>query len=134
MSTLSLVNAAASSAEPIPAGEVWTDTAVKLWHDVLEAYELAPMEVRLLVEVCRTTSTLDRVTEELNAVDSLVVRGSTGQPSSHPLIATAVALRNVLSRLTRDLGIQDLTIGADERIAAQARSSNARSSGPSLLP
>jgi hypothetical protein len=75
-----------------------------LWRAVHDQFGLAPHEEAILVQVCRCVDRLDAIETEL-ADSPLTVRGSTGQPKAHPLLAEWRAQARVLESLSRALSI-----------------------------
>src|SRR6188472_3446896 len=76
----------------------------RLWRGVTCAYELSSAELEVLRQCCRLVDLIDRADVEL--IDSeLTVRGSTGQPKSHPLLASVGEMRRTLDGLVRSLSL-----------------------------
>jgi hypothetical protein len=76
----------------------------RFWRSVVSAYELSPAEFEVLRQCCRLVDLIDRADVEL--VDSeLTVRGSTGQPRAHPLLASVGEMRRTLDGLVRSLSL-----------------------------
>jgi hypothetical protein len=76
-----------------------------LYRDVNREFGLSPHEAAILVQVCRCVDRLDLIERELAAAETLTVRGSTGQPRCHPLLAEWRAQARVLESLSRALSI-----------------------------
>lgn len=75
-----------------------------LWRDVNAEFGLSPHESAILVQVCRVVDRLDAIEAEL-AGEPLTVKGSTGQPRAHPLLAEQRMQCRVLESLSRALSI-----------------------------
>lgn len=75
-----------------------------LWDRVTVDYELAPDELALLLQACRTVDELDAMSAAL-AAGSVTVKGSTGQPKVSGLFAEARAHRLVLAKLLQQLAL-----------------------------
>src|SRR3954451_6879515 len=73
-----------------------------LWDEVVGAYELAPDELTLLGQACRTVDELEAIADAL-AAGPVVVTGSMGQPKASGLFAEARAHRLVLAKLFEQL-------------------------------
>jgi hypothetical protein len=76
----------------------------RFWRSVVAAYELSPGEVELLRQVVRLVDVIDRLDVVL-IDDELTVRGSTGQPRAHPLLAASAEQRRTLDALIQALGL-----------------------------
>ena len=105
--------------EPVGLGEA----GLGLWRQVVGDYELAPDELALLAQACRTLDELEAIREALEA-GPVTVKGSTGQPKVSGLFAEARAHRLVLAKL-----LQQLELPADGedvgKTPAQERASKA---------
>lgn len=77
-----------------------------LWQQVDGEYELAPDELALLAEACRTLDELDAISDAL-ADGPVVVMGSMGQPKASGLFAEARAHRLVLAKLLEQLELPE---------------------------
>ena len=93
----------------------------RFWRAITTRYELSPGEVELLRQACRTVDLIERLDIEL-LDEPLMVRGSTGQPKSHPLLASVAAQRSTLGGLMRDLSLPmpDELVGRRRSPAATA--------------
>lgn len=91
-----------------------------LWRETWREFEMTAPEAALLAEACRCSDRLAAIAEALDGAD-LIVTGSTGQPKSHPLLASAALQVTALDTLIRGLA---LPIG-DESVGRR-RSSSAR--------
>jgi hypothetical protein len=76
----------------------------RLWREVNAAYGLAPHEAAILVQCCRVVDRMELIEAELSTAP-LTVRGSTGQPKAHPLLAEWRMQARVLESLSRALSI-----------------------------
>jgi hypothetical protein len=75
----------------------------RLWDSVVEVYVLTASELAMLEQAARTADELDRLEQAVRELSDFVVRGSTGQPKPHPLLAEVRAHRQLLERLTTAL-------------------------------
>lgn len=105
----------------------------RFWRSVVSAYELSPAELEVLRQCCRLVDLIARADVEL--IDSeLTVRGSTGQPRAHPLLASVDEMRRTLDGLARSLSlpmpneIEGRRRSPSAQAAAQARWRARRSS------
>jgi hypothetical protein len=96
----------------------------RLWTAVTTPYVLAPSELSILTEACRTSDELDRLETAVRELPELVVPGSTGQPKVHPLLEEVRRHRLLLERLVAALNLPDNTqlvgLRAGARHAAKA--------------
>ncbi|MGW0169193.1 hypothetical protein ACWDWT_29070 [Streptomyces sp. NPDC003343] len=101
------------------------EAGLALWTEVVSEFELAPAELALLTQACRTVDELEDISAAL-ANGPAVVHGSTGQPKASPLFAEARAHRVVLAKLLEQMALPD----ADEeegKTPNQLRASKAAS-------
>ncbi|MGV9795562.1 P27 family phage terminase small subunit [Gordonia sp. NPDC003422] len=66
-------------------------------------------ELEVLRQACATADDLARIEQVLGSVDNLVVKGSQGQPVSHPMLSEARACRSQIASLVARL---DLDVSA----------------------
>jgi hypothetical protein len=78
---------------------------------VTVAYVLTPAELLILEAVARTSDELQRLEAAVRALPEaeLVVRGSAGQPKTHPLLEEVRRHRELLDRLCNSLNLPDET-------------------------
>lgn len=102
------------------------------WRSVTADFEPDDGEAALLVEACRTLDMLDELAAAV-ARDGLMVKGSTGQPVTHPAVSEARQQRVTLARLLKalDFGDEDAPAVSSRasdhaRYAAQERWSRPR--------
>lgn len=101
--------------------------ARRFWRSVLAVYELSPAELETLRQACTVVDLLARLDEKLAAAPALTVRGSTGQPTTHPAVRASAEQRRTLAGLLRDLSLPmpDEVAGARKSpaqlLAAQTR-------------
>lgn len=101
----------------------------KVWRELHELFEFDAHEVPLVLEACRVVTRID----ELGAAvveHGVMVRGSTGQLVVNPAIAEQRQQQLALSRLLKQLGLDEAVEGGAvpsarrseaARAAAQAR-------------
>jgi hypothetical protein len=94
----------------------------RLWAAVATKYVLTPAELEMLAQACRTADELDRLERAVRQLSELTVRGSTGQPKAHPLLAEVRAHRVLLERLTGALNLPD----EDEEVGLRGSSRHAQ--------
>ncbi|WP_406255448.1 hypothetical protein [Streptomyces chartreusis] len=92
--------------EAVEPPEGLADAGRALWLAVVGEYELAPAELALLAQACRTVDEVEAISEAI-AAGPVVVPGSTGQPKVSGLFAEARAHRVVLARLLEQLALPD---------------------------
>lgn len=76
------------------------------WRSVTADFEADDGETALLIEACRTLDVLDQLAAAVER-DGLIVKGSTGQPVTHPAVAEARQQRVVLARLLKALRLDE---------------------------
>lgn len=79
----------------------------RVWSQTVVDYELRQDELGLLMELCRSLDTLDRIEAEL-AKSPLLIPGSAGQSRPNPLLSEARGHRQVITQLSRSLGLSDV--------------------------
>lgn len=103
-----------SSIPPVPAGT--KVNGLRLWRDVLGAFELDEHETAVLREVVRCVDQLD----ELAAIvgrDGPIVAGEKG-PKAHPALVESRQMRIVLARLLAALRLPE---GEEAALSGQVR-------------
>ena len=80
-----------------------------LWLAVVGEFVLTPAELESLRQACRTADEVDRLERAVRKLPELTVRGSTGQPRAHPLLAEVRSHRLLLERLCGSLNLPDET-------------------------
>ena len=83
-----------------------SETAVRQWWAVVEAFEVEAHEEALLREACRTLSTCDELAAVLDA-EGLVTEGSKGQRVAHPALVELRQQRLALARLYASLRLPE---------------------------
>lgn len=104
----------------VPAGS--GDKAKKLWHSVVQTFELSGAELRILEDACREVDLIERLEKELKSAE-LVVSGSMGQPVASPLVQEIRQHRATFARLIAALKLPEEPAGE----GGGSRSSSARS-------
>ena len=105
------------------------DRGSELWSAVTSKYELRVDERRILEDACRLTDVLT-VLEAGMEGQSLLVKGSMGQPVLNPLLGEQKTHRTALAGLLKALRLPDDPAGEagesnQHRSAAQSRWSSA---------
>lgn len=90
--------------QDVPAG--LAEAGAELWQRVVGEYELAPDELALLLQACRTVDELETMQAAL-AEGPLLVKGSTGQPRPSGLLAEVRAHRLALVKLLEQLALPE---------------------------
>jgi len=93
----------------------------RLWSNVAGEFELRPDELRVLEDACREVDLVDRMEIEV-AKGPVLVPGSRGQDTAHPLIAEVRAHRLVLARLLRQLNLPDDEAAAHRKTSERSTS------------
>jgi phage terminase small subunit len=75
-----------------------------LWREINQCYELDPVEVELLLELCRVLDLCDRIERELKR-GKLLVEGYNAQPRVNPLVAALANAQKNADRLAGSLAI-----------------------------
>ena len=83
-------------------------SARRLRKEVLDEWDLSPVEVRILDDMCHEAELISRMAKELDGGDLLTV-GSTGQMRPNPLLAEIRQHRAVMASLAKALRLQDDT-------------------------
>ncbi|MFD9430323.1 hypothetical protein [Streptomyces sp. NPDC060002] len=90
--------------EALEPPEGLADAGRALWLEVVGEYELAPAELALFAQACRTMDEVEAISAAI-AAGPVVVPGSTGQPRVSGLFAEARAHRLVLGKLLEQLAL-----------------------------
>ncbi len=80
------------------------DAGSAFFDQIAAKYILREDEERILENVCRELDHIARIEQALDGAD-LVVAGSRGQLSAHPLLASLAQHRTLLARLVRQLDL-----------------------------
>ena len=96
----------------------------RLWADVTSGYKLRHDELDVLEDVCREADLIDKIEQELESSDLMVV-GSQGQMVMNPLVSEARQHRATKMSLWKRLALPD-PVAAEapanqQRAAAQSR-------------
>lgn len=76
------------------------------WRDITGTYDLLRHEQELLAECCRCLDQIDALQAAI-AADGVTVRGSEGQPRTHPALDRINSTRALLGRLLGQLALPD---------------------------
>ena len=83
-------------------------SARRLRKEVMDEWDLSPVEVRILDDMCHEAELISRMAKELDGGD-LLTAGSTGQMRPNPLLAEIRQHRAVMASLAKALRLQDDT-------------------------
>lgn len=97
-------------------------TAAKFWRDTTKVYVLSAHEALLLEGACRELDIIDRLEESLNGA-RLVVAGSMGQDTAHPLLAEVRQHRAAFGQILKQLSLPD--VEAEETLSPRSRQAQA---------
>ena len=75
-----------------------------LWREVHRSYELDPIEVELLRQMCAVVDRCDAIEAELKDAP-LMMSGSVGQPRVNPLLGALREEEKMADRLASSLGV-----------------------------
>lgn len=78
----------------------------RFWRETMAEHVLSRPEMAVLEEICRTLDDIDLLHRAVRD-DGVTVAGSTGQTRAHPALMELRQQRQVLGRLTAQLGLQD---------------------------
>ena len=106
-----------TASDAIPAAAAGSsEAATRLWNSVMEAYELEQHELVLLVQACRTVSTLDALDAEVQRDGAVVATAGGGKKASPAAIESrqqSVALARIIAALRLPAGAAgDQQLGA----------------------
>jgi hypothetical protein len=76
----------------------------QLWTEICSVYNLAPGELQVLREACRTADLISWLDDEIDG-QYMTVRGSQNQPRVNPLIAAVLDARRCLDQLLNSLNL-----------------------------
>jgi hypothetical protein len=76
----------------------------RFWREMTGEYRFSPGELAILARAAHSLDRLAAMDAELATAD-LVIEGSTGQPKSNPLLASADSCERTFSGLIRDLAL-----------------------------
>ena len=102
----------------------------KLWHAVVDGFELWPHELPILEAAARQRDEIARMDAELRKAPTLV-EGSTGQEKPNPLFAELRQHRLALAKLITHLGLDESEVaatGAGRKLARTRWSGRGRKS------
>jgi len=85
-----------------------------LWRDVHRQYILDPAEEVILLQMCRLSDELARISDEL-ATQNATTKGSRGQPVVNPLIQEIRLTSLALAKLTKALDLPQPKSGTTSR-------------------
>lgn len=80
--------------------------AAQFWRDTTKTYDLSPAELLILEGACREIDIVERMERELDGAD-LVVAGSMGQDTAHPLLAEVRQHRAAFGSMIKQLALPD---------------------------
>lgn len=86
--------------------------ARKFWRETVANYDLSPHEALLLEAACREIDIVERLQKELDGAN-LVVPGSMGQDTAHPLLTEVRMHRASFAAIVKQLALPDAE--ADEK-------------------
>lgn len=81
--------------------------ARKFWRETAEIYELSPAETLILEGACREIDIIERLQKELEGAD-LVVPGSMGQATAHPLLQELRMHRQAFGSIVKQLALPEV--------------------------
>lgn len=81
--------------------------ARKFWTETVKAYDLAPHELQLLEQACRSLDDIATIEDELKDAD-LIVTGSMGQPTANPMLTEIRQHRQSFRAMVMALKLPDL--------------------------
>ena len=96
--------------------------ARKFWRETVGSYELSPAEALLLEGACREIDIIERLQDELKGAN-LVVAGSMGQDTAHPLLTEVRMHRAAFGSIVKQLALPELE---DEKKQSSPRSRQAQ--------
>lgn len=81
--------------------------ARKFWRETVDIYELSASEALILEGACRELDIIERLQKELDGAD-LVVPGSMGQDTAHPLLQELRMHRQTFGSIVKQLALPDV--------------------------
>lgn len=113
-----------------PAPKNMGTRGLAFWNKVTGKYELRADELVILEDACREMKLIDLLEEELRD-DSMMKRGSQGQPVINPMVPELRQHRATLKALLSSLKLPDLVDEGGEQAEGQSRSTQARDAAKS---
>lgn len=80
--------------------------ARKFWRETVEIFELSPADALVLEGACREIDIIERLQKELEGA-SLVVPGSMGQDTAHPLLQELRMHRQTFNSIVKQLALPE---------------------------
>ena len=99
--------------------------AKKVWKEVISSFELRADEVRILEDACREIDLIERMEKALGT-ESLIVKGSMGQPAPNPLIPELRQHRATFKTLIQSLKLPEEDESPKSRSTSARAAANAR--------
>jgi hypothetical protein len=90
------------------------------WRSMVELYEFDVEKLALLRQAARTIDLLERLQEAIDADETLIARGSQGQPVSSPAVSAIKEHRATLIALTKALELPSDAESAPGRVMTRS--------------
>lgn len=81
--------------------------ARKFWRETAQIYELSPAEALILEGACREIDIIERLQKALDGAE-LVVPGSMGQDTAHPLLQELRMHRQTFGSIVKQLALPEV--------------------------
>lgn len=99
--------------------------ARKLWRETTAIYDFSPHEALILEGACREIDIIERLQKELDGAD-LVVAGSMGQDTAHPLLQELRMHRATFGSIIKQLALPEVEAPEQKSAKSSAASKAAQ--------